>query len=131
MSSRVGELMGKLNARVALTPAERGELDRLQDALRSDRLLDEFDEDFDAPYVRRENDWVDAAVRQNLLDAVNSGSDWITFGNGQQAHTHSKMPLEAAKSFYDTASPDALGTSSAGLQTKPELMPPLWSQFRS
>jgi hypothetical protein len=109
MSSRVGELMGKLNARVALTPAERGELDRLQDALRSDRLLDEFDEDFDAPYVRRENDWVDAAVRQNLLDAVNSGSDWITFGNGQQAHTHSKMPLEAAKSFYDTRVPRRIG----------------------
>jgi hypothetical protein len=49
-------------------------------------LRDDFDEQFDAPYVRRENDWVDAAVRQNLLDAVNSGSDWITFGNGQQAH---------------------------------------------
>ena len=109
MSSRVGELMGKLNARVALTPAERGELDRLQDALRSDRLLDEFDEDFDAPYVRRENDWVDAAVRQNLLDAVNSGSDWITFGNGQQANKHSFMPLEAAKSFYDVRVPRRIG----------------------
>jgi hypothetical protein len=109
MSSRVGELMGKLNARVALTPAERGELDRLQDALRSDRLLDEFDEDFDAPYVRRENDWVDAAVRQNLLDAVNSGSDWITFGNGQQANKHIFMPLEAAESFYDVRVPRRIG----------------------
>jgi hypothetical protein len=105
MSSRVGELMGQVNARVSLTPAERRELDRLQDALRADRLLDEFDEDFDAPYVRRENDWVDAAVRQNLLDAVNSGSDWITFGNGRQAHDHIKMPLKAAESFYDTRVP--------------------------
>jgi hypothetical protein len=68
-------------------------------------LRDDFDEQFDAPYVRRENDWVDAAVRQNLLDAVNSGSDWITFGNGKQANKHSFMPLEAAKSFYDNRVP--------------------------
>jgi hypothetical protein len=70
---------------------------------------DAFDEQFDAPYVRRENDWVDAAVRQNLLDAVNSGSDWITFGNGKQANKHSFMPLEAAKSFYDVRVPRRIG----------------------
>ena len=72
-------------------------------------LRDDFDEQFDAPYVRRENDWVDAAVRQNLLDAVNSGSDWITFGNGKQANKHSFMPLEAAKSFYDVRVPRRIG----------------------
>jgi hypothetical protein len=105
MSSRIGELMGRLNAREALTPAERRELDRLQAASRSDRLRDEFDEDFDAPYVRRENDWVDASVRQNLLDAVNSGSDWITFSNGAQANAYIGMPEEAAKSFYDNRVP--------------------------
>ena len=72
-------------------------------------LRDDFDEQFDAPYVRREDDWVDAAVRQNLLDAVNSGSDWITFGNGKQANKHSFMPLEAAKSFYDVRVPRRIG----------------------
>jgi hypothetical protein len=66
---------------------------------------DAFDQQYDAPYIRRENDWVDASIRQNLLDAVNSGSDWITFGNGKQANTHIGMPLEAAKSFYDTRVP--------------------------
>lgn len=68
-------------------------------------LRDDFDEQFDAPYVRRENDWVDASVRQNLLDAVNSGSDWITFGNGAQANAYIGMPEEAAKSFYDNRVP--------------------------
>jgi hypothetical protein len=45
------------------------------------------------PLFKKQDDWVDAAVRQNLLDAVNAGSDWITFGNGIQASTwHSGMP---------------------------------------
>jgi hypothetical protein len=87
-----------------LTDAEKNELKRLNAALNFG-LRDEFDAQFDAPYVRRENDWVDAAVRQNILDAVNSGSDWITFGNGAQATRHSGMPEEAAKSFYDNRVP--------------------------
>jgi hypothetical protein len=86
------------------TSEESSELTRLGHQFNGP-LRDDFDEQFDAPYVRRENDWVDAGVRQNLLDAVNSGSDWITFGNGQQAHEHIKMPLEAAKSFYDSRVP--------------------------
>ncbi len=69
---------------------------------------DAFDQQYDAPYIRRENDWVDAAIRQNLIDAVNSGSDWITFGNGRQANQHIGMPLEAAKSFYDARVPRRL-----------------------
>jgi hypothetical protein len=69
---------------------------------------DAFDQQYDAPYIRRENDWVDAAIRQNLLDAVNSGSDWITFGNGRQANQHIGMPREAAESFYDTRVPRRL-----------------------
>jgi hypothetical protein len=69
---------------------------------------DAFDQQYDAPYIRRENDWVDAAIRQNLLDAVNSGSDWITFGNGRQAKQHIGMPREAAESFYDTRVPRRL-----------------------
>lgn len=64
-----------------------------------------FDQQYGAPYISRENDWVDAAIRQNLIDAVNSGSDWITFGNGRQANTHIGMPREAAESFYDTRVP--------------------------
>jgi hypothetical protein len=66
---------------------------------------DAFDQQYDAPYIRRENDWVDAAVRQNIVDAVNSGSDWITFGNGRQANQHIGMPREAAESFYDSRVP--------------------------
>jgi hypothetical protein len=58
-----------------------------------------------APLIKNENDWVDAGVRQNLLDAVNSGSDWITFGNGSQATEHVGMPEAAAKRFYDQQVP--------------------------
>jgi hypothetical protein len=66
---------------------------------------DDLDEQYPAPLIKNENDWVDAGVRQNLLDAVNSGSDWITFGNGSQATEHVGMPEAAAKRFYDQQVP--------------------------
>jgi hypothetical protein len=68
----------------------------------------EMDELFPAPYVKNENDWLDLGVRQNLIDAVNSGSDWITFGNGAQANRHIKMPIEAARRFYDQQVPKSV-----------------------
>lgn len=76
-------------------------IQRLEGALATGRTRAEFDEAYPAPYIRNENDWVDAGVRQNLLDAVNSGSDWITFGNGTQAAAHVGMPEDAARRFYD------------------------------
>jgi len=81
------------------------QLRREADALIGTNPRAKFDASYPAPYVKNENDWVDAGVRQNLIDAVNSGSDWITFGNGAQAHRHVKMPEEAAKKFYDTRVP--------------------------
>ena len=68
----------------------------------------EFDEAYPAPFVKKENDWVDAGVRQNLLDAVNSGSEWITFGNASQAAEHISMPKAAAERFYDNQVPLAV-----------------------
>jgi hypothetical protein len=79
--------------------------ERLLEALEAGTLRSEFDEAYPAPLVKNENDWVDAGVRQNLLDAVNSGSDWITFGTGRQASEHIGMPAEQAKRFYDTQVP--------------------------
>jgi hypothetical protein len=68
----------------------------------------EFDAQFPAPLIKNENDWVDAGVRQNLIDAVNAGSDWITFGNGRQANQTVYMPLDAAKRFYDKQVPSSV-----------------------
>jgi hypothetical protein len=67
-----------------------------------------FDEIYPAPFIKKENDWVDAGVRQNLLDAVNSGSEWITFGNSHQAAEHIHMPYAAAERFYDNQVPLAV-----------------------
>ena len=58
--------------------------------------------------MKNENDWLDLGVRQNLIDAVNSGSDWITFGNGAQANRHIGMPIEAARRFYDQQVPKSV-----------------------
>jgi hypothetical protein len=78
---------------------------RLQDALATGMLRGEYDERFPVPLFKKQDDWVDAGVRQNLLDAVNAGSDWITFGNGIQASTWIGMPEAAAKRFYDNDVP--------------------------
>ena len=80
-------------------------MERLKRALEAGFLRPEFDGMMPAPLIKNENDWVDAGVRQNLLDAVNSGSDWITFGNGSQAVEHVGMPKAAAERFYDRQVP--------------------------
>jgi hypothetical protein len=80
-------------------------IERLQDALATGMLRGEYDERFPVPLFKKQDDWVDAGVRQNLLDAVNAGSDWITFGNGIQASTWIGMPEAAAKRFYDNDVP--------------------------
>jgi hypothetical protein len=87
------------------TPEEMKHLQTLEDIFQSNMFRDDFDEQYPAPLIKNENDWVDAGVRQNLLDAVNSGSDWITFGNGSQATEHVGMPEAAAKRFYDQQVP--------------------------
>jgi len=68
----------------------------------------EFDETYSAPYVKNENDWLDLGVRQNLIDAVNSGSDWVTFSTGEQASRHIGMPRGAAERFYDEQVPKSV-----------------------
>ena len=80
-------------------------IERLQDALATGMLRGEYDERFPVPLFKKQDDWVDAGVRQNLLDAVNAGSDWITFGNGIQASRFIGMPEAAAKRFYDNDVP--------------------------
>jgi len=111
---------------VPLSPAQwRAEYDRLTTELYAiqDRQLEiqskldeyyqratgndrqRFDKKYPAPFVKDENDWVDAGVRQNLLDAVTKDSEYITFGNGRQANQHIQMPREAAERFYDRQVP--------------------------
>jgi hypothetical protein len=87
------------------TPEEMKRLQTLEYVFQTNMFRSDFDEQYPAPLVKNENDWVDAGVRQNLLDAVNSGSDWITFGNGRQATQHVGMPKAAAKRFYDQQVP--------------------------
>ena len=75
-------------------------MDRLYDyAVNGTR--DEFDADYPAPFVKDQNQWVEAALRQNLMDAVESGADYITLPAGAQAARYTDMPDKAAKKFYD------------------------------
>ena len=91
--------------RSGLTAEQMNRFDLLEGVLETNMYRSDFDAQFPAPLLKNENDWVDAGVRQNLIDAVNAGSDWITFGNGRQANRHVYMPLEAAKRFYDKQVP--------------------------
>jgi len=89
---------------VARNLVANGEIEKAQKV----RLRSEFDELYPAPYVKNENDWLDLGVRQSLIDAVNSGSDWITFGNGAQANRYIGMPRDAAERFYDQQVPKSI-----------------------
>jgi hypothetical protein len=89
---------------VARNLVANGEIEKAQNV----RLRSEFDELYPAPYVKNENDWLDLGVRQSLIDAVNSGSDWITFGNGAQANRYIGMPRDAAERFYDQQVPKSI-----------------------
>jgi hypothetical protein len=95
----------RINRDVMTNAGDFQKMERLRRALASNMFRDDFDEQYPAPLVKKQDDWVDAGVRQNLLDAVNAGSDWITFGNGSQANRHSGMPKAAAKRFYDNDVP--------------------------
>jgi hypothetical protein len=95
----------RINRDVMTNAGDFQKMERLRRALASNMFRDDFDEQYPAPLVKKQDDWVDAGVRQNLLDAVNAGSDWITFGNGSQANRHSGMPKAAAERFYDNDVP--------------------------
>jgi hypothetical protein len=98
----------RINRDVMTNAGDFQKMERLRRALASNMFRDDFDEQYPAPLVKKQDDWVDAAVRQNLLDAVNAGSDWITFGNGSQANRHSGMPKAAAERFYDNDVPKSV-----------------------
>ena len=105
LAKEIRELRSDMALGYEATPEEVSRLEKLEGILQSNMFRDDFDEQYPAPLIKNENDWVDAGVRQNLLDAVNSGSDWITFGNGSQATEHVGMPEAAAKRFYDQQVP--------------------------
>jgi hypothetical protein len=98
----------RINRDVMTNAGDFQKMERLRRALASNMFRDDFDEQYPAPLVKKQDDWVDAGVRQNLLDAVNAGSDWITFGNGSQANRHSGMPKAAAERFYDNDVPKSV-----------------------
>jgi hypothetical protein len=98
----------RINRDVMTNAGDFQKMERLRRALASNMFRDDFDEQYPAPLVKKQDDWVDAGVRQNLLDAVNAGSDWITFGNGSQANWHSGMPKAAAERFYDNDVPKSV-----------------------
>jgi hypothetical protein len=100
--------VNRINRDVMTNAGDFQKMERLRRALASNMFRDDFDEQYPAPLVKKQDDWVDAGVRQNLLDAVNAGSDWITFGNGSQANRHSGMPKAAAKRFYDNDVPKSV-----------------------
>jgi hypothetical protein len=100
--------VNRINRDVMTNAGDFQKMERLRRALASNMFRDDFDEQYPAPLVKKQDDWVDAGVRQNLLDAVNAGSDWITFGNGSQANRHSGMPKAAAERFYDNDVPKSV-----------------------
>jgi hypothetical protein len=109
MQSELNQLRNQpLPADEAGLAAAFSRMERLEEALGPGLTREQFDARYPAPFVRNTDHWVEAGVRQNLLDAANGGSEWITFGNGRQANQHTFMPIDAARQFYDATVPSAV-----------------------
>jgi len=88
---------------------------------------DDFDAQYPAPYVSTTSKWVQLALRQSLIDAVNRGARRMTLSTGKQVHGYTGGKLEGQTKFYDGTVPKELDevlrklAKEAGIK-KPELV---------
>jgi len=67
-----------------------------------------FDEDFPAPYVKTTRKWHQLALKQALIEAVNSGADYMSLATGEQVKSYTGGKLEGQQKFYDEMTPREL-----------------------
>ena len=87
---------------------------------------DEFDANFPAPYVGTTSKWVQLALRQSLIDAVNRGARQMSLSTGKMARGYTGGKEKGQDKFYDEIVPKELDAvlkkfaKEAGIQ-KPEI----------
>ena len=67
-----------------------------------------FDEDFPAPYVKTTRKWHQLSLKQALIEAVNSGAEYMSLTTGEQAKSYTNGTLEGQQMFYDQMTPREL-----------------------
>lgn len=86
----------------------------------------EFDANFPAPYVGTTSKWVQLALRQSLLDAVNRDARRMTLSTGEQVAKYTYGKKSGQSKFYDEIVPRELDevlrkfAKEAGIR-KPEI----------
>jgi hypothetical protein len=67
-----------------------------------------FDEDFPAPYIKTTRKWHQLGLKQALIEAVNSGAEYMSFSTGEQVKSYTGGKLEGQQKFYDEMTPREL-----------------------
>jgi hypothetical protein len=86
--------MAKMGERIALT--------------RKYGTREEFDRSNPAPYVKTTRKWHQLALKQALIEAVNSGAEYMSLATGKQAKSYTGGTLEGQQKFYDEMTPREL-----------------------
>ena len=68
----------------------------------------DLDKDYPAPYVKTTRKWHQLGLKQALIEAVNSGSDYMSLSTGEQVRGYTGGKLEGQQKFYDEMTPREL-----------------------
>ena len=71
-------------------------------------IREEFDNSYPAPYVKTTRKWHQLGLKQALIEAVNSGADYMSISTGKQAQGYTGGKLEGQQKFYDEMTPREL-----------------------
>ena len=65
----------------------------------------EFDKAHPAPFVKTTRKWHQLGLKQALIEAVNSGADYMSMSTGKQVKSYTHGKLEGQQKFYDEMTP--------------------------
>jgi hypothetical protein len=68
----------------------------------------DLDKDYPAPYVKTTRKWHQLGLKQALIEAVNSGSDYMSLSTGEQVRNYTGGKIEGQQKFYDEMTPREL-----------------------
>jgi len=90
----------------------------------------EFDKNYPAPYVKTTRKWHQLALKQALIEAVNSGADYMSMSTGKQVKSYTGGKLEGQQMFYDQMTPreldDILTKFSKETGVEKPVLEPMW-----
>jgi hypothetical protein len=90
----------------------------------------EFDKDYPAPFVKTTRKWHQLCLKQALIEAVNSGAEYMSISTGNLVKDFTGGKIEGQKKFYDEMTPreldDILTKFSKETGVEKPVLEPMW-----